>query len=193
MKITDIAVSAHRIDLDPPFHASWDTRPRRSFTAYITRIHTDEGLTGMASGDEMLGFAQFKDLFIGHDPLLIERHARILDNLAFHYSRYWPLDLALWDLAGKASNQPVWKLLGGTSGKIRLYASSGTLRTPAAMADIAQRYLGEGFPAMKMRFHRGDWRDDIKALEAVRRAVGDRLELLVDCKARRSPRRRARA
>ena len=50
MKITDIEISAHRIDLDPPFHASWDTRPRRSFTATITRVHTDEGLTGIALG-----------------------------------------------------------------------------------------------------------------------------------------------
>ena len=49
------------------------------------------------------------------------------------------------------------------------------------MAEVAERYLGLGFPAMKLRFHRGDWRDDIRALEAVRARVGSKLELMVDC------------
>jgi len=40
VKITDIEITTHRIDLEPPFHASWDTRPRRSFAATITRVHT---------------------------------------------------------------------------------------------------------------------------------------------------------
>ena len=64
---------------------------------------------------------------------------------------------------------------------MRAYASSGTLRDPAAQADAAERYLAQGFPALKLRFHRGDWRDDVRALEAVRARVGDRLELMVDC------------
>ena len=87
----------------------------------------------------------------------------------------------MWDLAGKITGQPCWKLLGGLSNRVRAYASSGTLRDPGAMADAAERYLAMGFPALKLRFHRGDWRDDVKALEAVRARVGTRLELLVDC------------
>lgn len=181
MKITDIQVTQHSIDLDPPFLPSWDTRPRAKFTAFLTRVKTDSGLEGIASGDDMLGFEKFRELFIGHNALDRERHYAILSNLSFHYSRYWPLDLALWDLAGKTANQPVWRLLGGKSGKVRLYASSGTMRSPEALADQADRFVGEGFPAMKIRFHRGDWRDDIKALEAVRKKIGSRLELMVDC------------
>jgi L-alanine-DL-glutamate epimerase-like enolase superfamily enzyme len=64
---------------------------------------------------------------------------------------------------------------------VRAYASSGTLRDPGAMAESAERYLDQGFAAMKIRFHRGDWREDIRALEAVRARVGDRLTLMVDC------------
>jgi L-alanine-DL-glutamate epimerase-like enolase superfamily enzyme len=181
MKITDIQVTKHEIALDPPFCPSWDTRPRTKFAAFITRVFTDEGITGVASGDDMLGLDQFKALFIGRDPRDLERHYRILANMSFHYSRYWPLDLALWDIAGKAAGLPVWRMLGGSAGKVRLYASSGTLRDPKAMADTAQRFLAEGFPAMKLRFHRGDWRDDIRALEAVRKRIGERLALMVDC------------
>jgi L-alanine-DL-glutamate epimerase-like enolase superfamily enzyme len=96
----------------------------------------------------------------------------VLSNIDFHYGRCWPLDLALWDLAGKITGQPCWKLLGGLSNRVRAYASSGTLRAPSALADAAERYLAQGFRALKIRFHRGDWRDDVKALEAVRARVG---------------------
>lgn len=181
MKITGIEITHHRLPLDPPFNASWDTRPRTHFDATVTRVHTDGGLTGVASGDMMVGFAGHEHLFIGQDPLAIERHFRVLENIDFHYGRCWPLDLALWDLAGKIAGLPVWQMLGGRSDRVAAYASSGTLRTPPEMADAAQRFLDMGYSAMKVRFHRGDWRDDIRALEAVRKAVGDRLTLMVDC------------
>jgi L-alanine-DL-glutamate epimerase-like enolase superfamily enzyme len=180
-RISAVTVTHHRLPLSPPFNASWDSKPRVHFDATIVRVATDSGITGCGSGDRMLGFEGHEQLFIGQDPLALERHHRVLSNLDFHYGRCWPLDLALWDLAGKITGQPCWKLLGGLSNRVRAYASSGTLRDPHAQADCAERYLAQGFGAVKIRFHRGDWRDDVKALEAVRARVGDRLELLVDC------------
>jgi L-alanine-DL-glutamate epimerase-like enolase superfamily enzyme len=179
--ITAIEITHHRLQLDPPFHAAWDSTPRVKFDATLVRVHTDAGITGIGSGDLMLGFAGHEHLFVGQDPLAIERHYRTLNHIAFHYGRCWPLDLALWDLAGKLTGQPCWKLLGGLSGRVRAYASSGTLRDPAAMAATAERFMAAGFPAMKIRFQRGDWRDDIAALEAVRGRVGGGLVLMVDC------------
>ncbi len=180
-RIQAVAISHHRLPLSPPFNASWDTKPRTHFDATLVRVTTDTGLVGLGSGDLMLGFQGHEDLFIGQDPLAIERHYRVLSNIDFHYGRCWPLDLALWDLAGKILGAPCWKLLGGLARRVRAYASSGTLRDPGAQAEAAERYLAEGFPALKLRFHRGDWRDDVRALEAVRARVGDRLELMVDC------------
>jgi L-alanine-DL-glutamate epimerase-like enolase superfamily enzyme len=180
-RIASIEITHHRLPLDPPFRASWDTKPRVHFDATIVRVRTDSGLEGVGSGDLMVGFQGHESLFVGQDALAIERHYRVLSHIDFHYGRCWPLDLALWDLAGKISGQPCWKLLGGLSRSIRAYASSGTLRTPAETADVAEQMLAAGFPALKLRFHRGDWRDDIRALEAVRARVGDRLELMVDC------------
>jgi L-alanine-DL-glutamate epimerase-like enolase superfamily enzyme len=180
-KIDSIAITHHRLQLSSPFHASWDTRPRRHFDATIVRVRTDTGLEGHGSGDLMLGFAGHEELFIGRDPMALERHNRVLSHIDFHYGRCWPLDLALWDLAGKITGQPCWKLLGGLSNRVPAYASSGTLRDAGGMAEVAERFLDEGFRAMKIRFHRGDWRDDVKALEAVRKRVGTRLELMVDC------------
>ena len=51
IKITKIEITNHRLPLDPPFNASWDTQPRKHFDACIVRVHTDAGITGVASGD----------------------------------------------------------------------------------------------------------------------------------------------
>ncbi len=180
-KISSIQISHHRLPLDPPFRASWDGRARTHFDATIVRVRTDEGQEGWGSGDLMLGFDGHEALFVGHDPLDLERHYQVISNLSFHYGRCWPLDLALWDLAGKITEQPVWKMLGGRSNRVRAYASSGVLRDRDAMVELAERLHDGGFPAMKIRFRRGDWKDDIRILEAVRSRVGSRLELMVDC------------
>lgn len=180
MKIAKITLSHHRLPLDPPFEAAWDSRPRRHFDATVVRIETDDGLTGIGSGDAMPGFAGHEELFLGHDPRDLARHFRVIDNLSFHYGRCWPLDIALWDLFGQIAGQPCWRLLGGAASRVRLYASSGHAREPSRLAELAERYLAEGFAAMKVRFCKPDWRTEVKGIEAIRAAVGDRIVVMVD-------------
>jgi L-alanine-DL-glutamate epimerase-like enolase superfamily enzyme len=181
MKITSISVTRHSLPLDPPYHASFDPRPRTHSDTTLVRVATDEGPTGVGAGYAMPAVAGLEDLFIGEDPLAIERHYRVLSNLNFYHGRAWPIDLALWDLAGKILGQPVWMLLGGLSDRVLAYASSGSLRTPEETADLAEHYLARGFRAMKIRFGRSDWREDVAVVEEVRRRVGDRLVVMVDC------------
>ncbi|MEO1066732.1 MAG: mandelate racemase/muconate lactonizing enzyme family protein [Pseudomonadota bacterium] len=181
LTITSIEITQHRLPLDPAFNPSWDFKPRTHFDATIVRVRDSEGREGIGSGDAMVGFHGHEDLFIGEDPLRLERHNRILSNIQFHYGRCWPLDIALWDLAGKITGQPVWKLLGGRTDRIKAYASSATLRDDGELAALAEQFLDAGFRALKLRFHRSDWRDDIKAFEAVRKRVGERLHLMADC------------
>lgn len=182
MKITALRRSRHRLALDPPFPPAWDSRPRHHFDVDLLRIETDEGFVGIAAGDAMPGFAGHEDLFLGQDPLDLERHLRVVDNLSFHYGRCWPLELALWDLAGQVHGQPVWRLLGGaTGGRLRCYASTGTLRDTRATVEAAQRIREAGFPALKLRFHRPRWREDVAVVEAVRDALGEKVEIMVDC------------
>jgi len=180
MKITAIEIRHYLLPLDPPFRAAWDPNPRRKFAATVVTVHTDEGLTGVGSGDLMVGFAGHEHLFVGQDPFAIERHWQVLDNIDFHYGRCWPLDLALWDLMGKASGQPVYKLLGGRSNRILAYASTGELVSREERAERALMLVEQGFKAMKIRFHHANVRDDLKVVEAVRKAVGDRLDIMVD-------------
>ena len=99
--ITRIEITHHQLPLDPPFPASWDTRPRTQFPATIVRVFDDAGNYGIGSGDSMYGFSDYQRYFIGEDPLNIERHAAVLANIEFHAGRPWPLDVALWDLIGK--------------------------------------------------------------------------------------------
>src|SRR5271166_4206478 len=106
--ITGVEITRHRLHFDPPFNASWDTKPRSFWDTAIVAVHTDLGVTGYGSGDMMLGFEGHEALFVGEDALAIERHWRMLNNISFHWGRCWPLDLALWDLAGKLTGQPCW-------------------------------------------------------------------------------------
>src|SRR5262249_853004 len=140
-----------------------------------------EGHVGYGSGDSMPGFAGHEELFVGQDPLDLHRHYQIISHLSFHLGKHWPLDLALWDLAGKITRQPVWRMLGGATPSIAAYASLGQRRDVSAMVDVVQRLVDEGYKALKIRFFRDDWRDDVKVLEAVRKAVGSRVDLMVDC------------
>ena len=67
----------------------------------FVKVETDEGVTGIGSGDTMDGFAPFAHLFVGEDPLRIARHVRAIETIGFHAGRYWPLEVALWDIVGK--------------------------------------------------------------------------------------------
>jgi D-galactarolactone cycloisomerase len=180
MKINSIETKHYLLPLDPPFKAAWDPLPRKKFAATIVQVKTDEGITGIGSGDAMLGLAGHEHLFIGHDPFEIDRHWQILDNIDFHYGRCWPLDIALWDIMGKASGQSIARLLGAQKFKILAYASTGEMLSPEERAERVQELFDQGFKAIKIRFHHADPREDIKVVESVRKAVGDNVEIMVD-------------
>ncbi len=180
MRISTIGLQRLRLALDPPFMAAWDPTPRRHFAATIVRVHTDEGITGIGSGDTMAGFEEFVELFLGQDPLAIARHSRTLETIAFHAGRYWPLEAALWDIAGQALGVPVATLLGGTTDRLRAYASLGELRPPDRRVEDVLALLAEGFRAVKVRIARDRIDEGVAVVAAMREAVGDRMDILVD-------------
>jgi D-galactarolactone cycloisomerase len=180
VKITAIELERLRLPLDPPFRAAWDPEPRRRFDATIVRVRTDEGLTGVGSGDTMSGFQDFEHLFLGREALALASHARMLETIAFHAGRFWPLEAALWDLAGKALGTPVATLLGGSLQRIAAYASLGELRPPGQRAEDAHALVVAGFRAVKVRIARDRVDEGIAVVAAIRAAVGDALEIMVD-------------
>src|ERR1700730_12745574 len=80
-------VTQHRLELNPAYTASWYTKPRVHFDATLVRVTTDTGLVGYGSGDLMVGFKGHESLFIGQDPLAVERHHRALSHIDLHSGR----------------------------------------------------------------------------------------------------------
>jgi D-galactarolactone cycloisomerase len=183
MRITSIRTDRLVVPLDPPFPAAWDPIPRSRFPVTIVRVETDEGVVGIGSGDTMDGFPAYEHLFVGQDPLAIARHVRALETIDFHAGRYWPLEVALWDIAGQVAGLPVATLFGGSLEGIPAYASCGMLLPPAARAESAVRLREEGFRALKIRVDpRTPERleEGLAAVTATRHAVGDTMAIMVD-------------
>jgi len=180
VKITAIRLNRLVEPLDPPFDAAWDPVPRRSFTATVVRVETDEGVVGTGSGDTMDGFDAFEHLFLGEDPLAIPRHVRVLETIDFHAGRYWPLEAALWDIAGQVEGVPVATMFGGATDGIPAYASCGSLLPAAARAESALLLREEGFRALKIRVDPRRLEDGLAAVQATRAAVGDTMAIMVD-------------
>lgn len=179
--IARIEITHHQLPLDPPFLPSWDPAPRTKFPATIVRVYDDAGRCGIGSGDSMYGFGDYARYFIGENPLDVGRLHAMLMNIEFHAGRPWPVDVALWDLAGKIRGEPIWRMLGGNGAPIRAYASTGVHRPVAEMVNVARRAIDRGYGALKVRFGRASIDDDIAVVRAIRDAVGGALELMVDC------------
>lgn len=92
------------------------------------------------------------------------------------------LDMAAWDALAKAAKLPLCVLLGGSIGPVKSYNSNGLwLKAPAAVAEEAIQLREEGgFAGLKLRLGRDRAADDLATLDAVRKAVGDDMELMVD-------------
>lgn len=92
------------------------------------------------------------------------------------------LDMAAWDALAKGAGLPLCVLLGGSVGPVRAYNSNGLwLRAPEAVAEEALELREEGgFRGLKLRLGRDDPKEDLAAIAAVRKAVGDDMRLMVD-------------
>lgn len=180
MMITAIRLDRLRLPLDPPFTAAWDPQPRREVAAVVVRVETDEGVVGIGSGDTMAGLAGREHLFVGQDPLQVQRHVRTIESINFHGGRCWPLEVALWDIVGQVAGLPIATLFGGALDRIPAYASCGALLAPAARAESVLALRAEGFRACKIRIDRGDPDEGVATVAAVREAVGDSMQIMVD-------------
>jgi L-alanine-DL-glutamate epimerase-like enolase superfamily enzyme len=92
------------------------------------------------------------------------------------------VDTALWDLRGKALDEPVWLLAGGARRSIPLYDTEGgwlNLST-AELVEGARESVARGFRGVKLKIGKPDPRDDLERLRAVREAVGPHIDLMVD-------------
>jgi len=188
VKITDLEMISVAGPLLPaPMHPAW--APGVAVTrrgATIVKIYTDEGIVGIGTPgySAPTSFENWiKPQLIGKDPFAIEQHAKIL-RMA---NGCWGVEIALWDIIGKAAGQPLYKLWGGHADRVPAYASFVELRTAEQRAEDALAVREAGYRAVKVRLH--DWtvKADIAQVEAVREAVGDTLTVLVDANQAQQP------
>lgn len=165
--------------------------------ALVVEIVTDDGLSGFgeAYGPPAVSRTLVDELYAprlqGRDPLA---HAVIWEDLYNTFRDYgrtgWPvaaisaIDIALWDLRGKAFGQPIATLLGGPfRTQIRAYATGlyrhRTADNAAALAREAEGYAADGFRAMKMKVGFGI-DEDVRNVRAVRAAIGPERLLAMD-------------
>ena len=166
--------------------------PEQYMTNTVVRIFTDDGVEGVAGVSNYTSYAHDRytaetlrhlvPALIGCDPREREALWRSL------WSRVFPLapgalavvDIALWDLLGKASNLPIYQLLGGARRQIPSYASTPMLEDVSAYLDFVDQLLEQGFGAVK--FHCWCVPDrDLELARAVRgKHAPDRLALMLD-------------
>ncbi len=180
MQITAVETRRYRHPFDPPFAAAWDPVPRTHQDATVVLVHTDEGITGCASGDPLPDRELLERLLVGVDPRRSEVVREICETVDFHGGRPWACEVAVWDAAARALDQPLWRLLGGRSERLLAYASSGELVAPEERVERCLALRAAGVRAVKIRFHHDDWRRDLEVVERVRLAVGDGMEIMVD-------------
>jgi L-alanine-DL-glutamate epimerase-like enolase superfamily enzyme len=196
VRITDVTVVLHdRISSDLAVFGVRDGR----LPMGVLRITTDEGIEGnnflsypgpgpAAIAQQIVTF--IKPLLVGADPLDIGAHWRRMDALSHFISpiAMGVVDVALWDIAGKAAGMPVHRLLGTCRDRIPVYFSSGHHTAPDAYADEAVYWREQGWRGYKVHPPRAPWvadappaiEFDIKACQAVRSAVGADMTLMLD-------------
>ncbi|MDE0143515.1 MAG: mandelate racemase/muconate lactonizing enzyme family protein [Caldilineaceae bacterium] len=174
-------------------------------------VETDAGITGVGeashnSNDALCAAAvgQFNQILEGEDPRQVARIRQMLrrkDGGSAYNTALSGLEQALWDVLAQSLSVPLHVLFGGAvRDRLRLYANINRHvkdRSPEGFARAARQAADEGFTAIKMapfdelrhpyRYRTGpraDWRPGVERVRAVRKAIGDEVELAVDCHSR---------
>ena len=188
MKVTDLSVTLFKWDT-PAWKTGGKAFGGERHLGIVT-VHTDEGIEGHAflgsareSADTFCGplIEWLKPIVVGRNPL----DTGALWAAMWKYSHsvaartIGAVDVALWDVAGKAAKLPIHRLIGTCRESVPAYASSAHLPTPEAYAEEALHFLSLGWPAYKVHPH-GIPGEDVAICRAVREAVGDKMVLMLD-------------
>jgi L-rhamnonate dehydratase len=172
--------------------------------AFLLRLHTDEGLVGVGEADTSPYLARtmiempsshavargLAEVLVGEDATEIERLWDLLYRATYHYGRggvalhvISAIDMALWDLAGKAAGEPVCELLGGRNvDRVPVYASEVMPDTADEVQRLAEKAVAGGYRALKLGWGPlgSDLARDVELATAAREVLGSERELMLD-------------
>ncbi|MFI1093218.1 enolase C-terminal domain-like protein [Streptomyces sp. NPDC020917] len=192
MRIAEVEAFSVRVPPpDPPYRWRDGLRGPAGGEVGVLRIVTDEGVAGVSAagkpGSDLalrsLVDRVLRDELVDRDPLQREWLWERLWNI--DRTEYLPIhlfglvDVALWDLAGRAAGVPTWQMLGGYRTSIPAYASTVTFGTVAEYLDVADQCLELGYPAIKLHAW-GDRNADAKLAVKLREHVGPDVPLMYD-------------
>jgi len=197
VRITSIDVSVLEVPLSASgYQPAWAPgMTYRSWPCSVVKIETEEGLVGIG-GQKYWNPALEKlieEILVEEviDPFYVGRFSNKMGSLRNTYGdRFCGFEIALWDLIGKKTGRPIYNLLGVFRERVLAYASTAELRRPEERVKDTVRMLEEGFKAVKLRFHDPRPEKDIEIARAVRDAVGDSMEIMIDANQARPPPRR---
>ena len=197
--ITKIEVHEYQFEMENlgtdynGFNLVYEPGNRISQRGNILRIETDQGIVGEYAGGRAAEFSTiplFAHFLIGRSALERELIYTEVKRALRQVARIGlaPIDIALWDIAGKLYDQPVYKLLGGYKTSIPCYASTyhgdhqpDGLSSPEAFADFAEQCLDLGYPAFKIHgWGRAPVSQEVANVHAVGQRVGDTMDLMLD-------------
>lgn len=197
MKITDVEVMILSLpQIVERTDGSQDTA--------VVRVTTDEGITGIGEVDSSPWIVKaiieapkshticrgLREIVRGEDPFQVTRIWEKMYQGSIYYGRRGAaiqamtgIDLALWDIMGKATGMPVWRLLGaGWRTEVRAYASSLFGDTLEETGRMAREYVDQGFTAVKFGWEPigKDPEQDVALVREIRRSVGPKVDVMID-------------
>ncbi len=193
-KLTITRVRAVEVRNVPTGHGlvlPWDPKkiPQDTRDYVVAQVFTDQGVIGTTmDGDYKLpaGIAQTvqglaEAYFIGQDPFDIQaHHAKFFAGQKARVRLFF-LEMGLWDIIGKVCGQPLYKLWGAHTSKVKPYAATVHFnKTPGERAEDALKFYESGFRAIKLRLHHENPADDLALVAAVQKAVGHKMDVMVD-------------
>jgi L-alanine-DL-glutamate epimerase-like enolase superfamily enzyme len=194
MKITAIDSYILKIPTKPPISVF---APQHAFV--VAELRTDGGIAGLGytllwggAGAETVKTyldTRLKEPVVGGDPFRIEELWHRMYHLDRGLSRprgiplyaMSAIDIGLWDLVGKAAGLPLYRLFGACRDRVPVYGSGGFLAySVEQLVEEARRYVELGCRHYKMKIGFPDLDANVERVRAVRKAVGERVDLMVD-------------
>jgi L-rhamnonate dehydratase len=193
LRISSVKATVHNVPVQVPL-----LEKALKTQLVFVEVSTDEGVTGYGLTGDLQAFGvrefinrQLAPFLKGKNPL--ETEARWQEMFLAFNPRYqtgaWSsavsaVDIALWDIKGKHYKEPVWRLLGGAKKKVPAYITFGLLDFDREqLVEMARRFLAEGQDKFKMvvAINNGeDTAEDAARVKAVREAIGDKADLMID-------------
>ncbi len=192
MRITAVETYFFEYPLEKEFHPAWIPGHAQTHNrCVVLKILTEEGLEGIAAAScfsedqariaKLIVEETIGQFLVGGDPTSVDLYQNIVSLYGFMLGgRPWLVEVALWDLIGKAEEKPLFRHWGAENDRLELYASTGETVSVDRSPETALAAKEAGFRAIKLRAHNFDYHDDIKAVEAVRKAVGSEMKIMVD-------------